>query len=603
MNPIKVLFVSSEVAPFIKVGGLADVVGALPRTLVSQGFDARVVLPLYKKIKQNKASNLHFMGWKMVKMGWRSMYAGLYSLDADGVTYYFIDNEYYFDYDQVYVEYSFDIERYCFFQRAVLDFLGDFMKFEPDILHCNDWQTGMMPLLLDAHFKTYGIHTNMKTVLTIHNLKYQGIHGVDTIKDLLDLPDRFLTKELSVIGGAVNFLMAGIVFSNSVTTVSPTYAYEIMTDYYGEGLNGVLQKYAYKVSGILNGIDGKEYNPVEDGLIPEKYSLANYAEGKAACKRAVQLQLGLSENPGAPLLVMISRLVDQKGLDLLLRVLEEMLYDGMQVVILGTGDAFYEKALSDIAQKNPGKMCACISFDNGLAHSLYAGADIYLMPSLFEPCGLSQMIAMNYGTLPVARETGGLKDTVVPYNQYTNEGNGFTFANINAHEFLFTTKYACDLYRNHRDIWNHLIENAMTGDYSWDRSAKEYGGLYSLITGISFEMPSAEKETETASPSEPTVEVLPEQPEQPVQPEQPEQPVQPELPVNPLPDAPETPTPAKTKKTAAKASVAKSAEAPKSVKLPKSAPSPKTSADSTDKKVTGKKSASKKLEKDDSKDA
>lgn len=487
MNPVKVLFVSSEVAPFVKVGGLADVVGALPRTLVRQGCDARVILPLYKKIKQNQASRLHFMGWRMVKMGWRSLYAGLYSLQLDGVTYYFIDNEYYFNYDQVYVEYAFDIERYCFFQRAVLDFLGDPMQFEPDVIHCNDWQTGMIPLLLDAHYKAYGHHLQVKTVLTIHNLKYQGIHGTDTIKDLLDLPDRYITNEFTLKDDAVNFLKAGIVFANSVTTVSPTYAYEIMTDYYGEGLNGTLQQYAYKVSGILNGIDGKEYNPVEDHLIPSKFSYPDYAEGKAACKDAIQRQLGLAVNPGAPLCVMISRLVDQKGMDLLIRVLDEMLYDGMQVVILGTGDAFYERALVEIARKSPEKMCACISFDNGLAHTLYAGADIYLMPSLFEPCGLSQMIAMTYGALPVARETGGLKDTVIPYNEYTGEGNGFTFSNINAHEFLFVTKYACDLYRHHKDIWAGLIKNAMTGDYSWDRSAREYAGLYSLITGIPME--------------------------------------------------------------------------------------------------------------------
>jgi starch synthase len=469
------------------------------------------------------------------------------------------------------------------------------MQFEPDILHCNDWQTGMMPLLLDAHYKTYGIHTNMKTVFTIHNLKYQGVHGIDTIKDLLDLPDRFLTKELSVTNGAVNFLMAGIVFSNSVTTVSPTYAYEIMTDYYGEGLNGVLQKYAYKVSGILNGIDGKEYNPVEDGMIPQKYSLENYTEGKAACKRAIQLQLGLSENPGAPLLVMISRLVDQKGLDLLLRVLEEMLYDGMQVVILGTGDTFYEKALSDIARKSPEKMCACISFDNGLAHSLYAGADIYLMPSLFEPCGLSQMIAMSYGTLPVARETGGLKDTVIPYNQYTNDGNGFTFANINAHEFLFTTKYACDLYRNHRDVWNHLIENAMKGDYSWDRSAKEYGGLYSLITGIPIDIPSSETE------AGPVMAAALEDTEASLNPEQPATPIQTDLPVQPHEDSPEASMPAKTKKAAG--TRAKKAASSIAEELPKSPAAPEASEGTSGGKVTAKKTASKKSKKDDSKEA
>lgn len=502
MNPIKVLFVSSEVAPFIKVGGLADVVGALPRTLANQGCDARVILPLYKKIKQNQAANLHFMGWKMVKMGWRSLYAGLYSLQQDGVTYYFIDNEYYFNYDQVYLEYSFDIERYCFFQRAVLEFLGDFMQFEPDILHCNDWQTGMMPLLLEAHYKAFGMHVNMKTVYTIHNLKYQGIHGLETIKDLLDLPDRFFTEELTLKEGAVNFMKAGIVYSNSVTTVSQTYAYEIMTEYYGEGLDATLQRFAYKVSGILNGIDDKEYNPSLDKYLPCTFSYPDYAEGKAKCKEAIQRKLGLAVNPGAPLCIMISRLVDQKGLDLLLRVLDEMLFDGMQVVILGTGDSFYERAMSEIARKSPEKMSACISFDNGLAHLLYAGADIYLMPSLFEPCGLSQMISMAYGTIPVARETGGLKDTVIPYNEYTGEGNGFTFANINAHEFLFVTKYACDLYRHHKLQWAGLIKNAMLGDYSWDRSAKEYAGLYSLITGVPIHPDSA------AVPQAPVAEVM-----------------------------------------------------------------------------------------------
>lgn len=499
MNPLKVLFVSSEVAPFIKVGGLADVVGALPRTLVGQGCDARVILPLYKKIKQNQAANLHLMGWRMVKMGWRSLYAGLYSMKLDGVTYYFIDNEYYFNYDQVYLEYSFDIERYCFFQRAVLDFLGDFMQFEPDVLHCNDWQTGMMPLLLEAHYKSVGVHLNIKTVYTIHNLKYQGIHGLDTIKDLLDLPDRYLTPELTLKDGAVNFMKAGIVFSNSVTTVSQTYAYEIMTDYYGEGLNETLKRYAYKVSGVLNGIDDKEYNPALDKFIPATFSYPDYTAGKARCKAAVQHQLGLAVNPGAPLCVMISRLVDQKGLDLLLRVLDEMLFDGMQVVILGTGDSYYENALSVIAKKSPEKMCACISFDNGLAHTLYAGADIYLMPSLFEPCGLSQMIAMGYGTIPVARETGGLKDTVIPYNEYTSEGNGFTFANINAHEFLFVTKYACDLYRHHKAVWSKLIKHAMLGDYSWDRSARKYAGLYSLITGVQNQKNDAAEPIDTAT--------------------------------------------------------------------------------------------------------
>ena len=486
---IKVLLVSSEVSPFVKVGGLADVVGALPIELNKQGVDARVILPLYKKIKIKYQDSLKFLGWRMVHMGWRSLYAGLFSLEQNGTIFYFVDNEYYFNFDQVYVEYVFDIERYCFFQRAVLDFMGDFMNFEPNVLHLNDWQTGMMPLLLDAHFKKHGYHTDVQTVYTIHNLKYQGVHSVDVVREMLDIPDEYIREEFCIKDGAINLMKAGIVFSNSVTTVSPTYAYEIMTDYYGEGLNHILQKYAYKVSGILNGMNDLEFDPSKDDKIPAKYTLKTVEKGKAICKKSLQEQLNLDVNPGAPLCAMISRLVDQKGLDLLLYVLEEMLYDGMQVVILGTGDSYYERALIDIAGRNPGKMCACIDFDSALAHTIYAAADIFLMPSIFEPCGLSQLIAMNYGTIPVVRETGGLKDTVVPYNEYTGEGNGFSFANINAHEFLFITKYAADLYRNHKDVWKKLIKNGMTGDYSWKKSAGEYKGLYSLITGIPVDEP------------------------------------------------------------------------------------------------------------------
>ncbi|HAU51133.1 MAG TPA: hypothetical protein DCW43_05145, partial [Clostridiales bacterium] len=478
MNKVKVLFVSSEVYPFAKVGGLADVVGALPVELQHHHCDARVIMPLYKSIKQKHEHNLDFIGWKMIKMGWRSLYAGLYTLTMNGVQFYFVDNEYYFNFDQVYVEYVFDIERFCFFQRAVLDFLGDFMRFEPDVLHCNDWQAGMMPLLLDAHYKKYGYHTNIKTVFTIHNLKYQGIHGIEVIQDLLDLPSEYLTDELSIKDGAVNFMKAGIVYSNSVTTVSPTYAYEIMTDYYGEGLNHTLQRYAYKVSGILNGINAEEYNPSKDTMIPQKYSIKNYEEGKAVNKKSIQEQLGLEVNPGAPLCSMISRLVDQKGLDLLLRVVEEMLYDGMQIVILGTGDAYYERSLADIAARNPGKMCACISFDNGLAHTLYAGSDIFLMPSLFEPCGLSQLIAMTYGTIPIVRETGGLKDTVQPYNQYSNDGNGFTFDRYEAGLLYDAVNRAKTVFFTDRWHWDEMVQRDMAKDVSWESSARQYRSLY-----------------------------------------------------------------------------------------------------------------------------
>jgi len=484
MTVIKTLFVSSEVVPFAKTGGLADVMGSLPNALSQIGCEARVIMPMYQQIKKKYAKSMKFMGWKMVKMGWRSLYAGLYTLEANGIVYYFVDNEYYFHFEEVYVEYVFDIERFCFFQRAVLEFLGDFMNFEPDVIHGNDWQSGMIPLLLDAHYRPQGKFMNVKTVYTVHNLKYQGIHGIEAIKDLLDLPDRFLTEELSLKDGAVNFMKAGIVYSNSVTTVSPTYAYEIMTDFYGDGLNQTLERYAYKVSGILNGINDEEFNPVTDKLIPKQYSIDDFVEGKAFCKEALQKQLKLDVNPEAPLCVMISRLVDQKGLDLLLRVLDEMLYDGMQMVVLGTGDSYYERALAEAAKRHHGKLSACIYYDNQMAHQLYAAADIFLMPSLFEPCGLSQMISMVYGTVPIVRETGGLKDTVKAYNEYTGEGNGFSFANINAHEFLFVTKYACDLFRHYKSVWNELVRTGMKSDFSWKRSAAEYMGLYSLITGI-----------------------------------------------------------------------------------------------------------------------
>lgn len=484
MRKIKVLFVTSEAVPFAKTGGLADVIGSLPPALAKINCEPSVMMPLYRPIKQKYAKQLKIVGWKMVKMGWRSLYAGLYSLDHSGIRYYFIDNEYYFNFDTPYVEYVFDIERFCFFQRAVLEFVGEFMQYEPDVMHLNDWQCGMIPLLIDAHYRPAGKLFGVKTVFTVHNLKYQGIHGIEQIKDMLDLPDRFLTEELSIKDGAVNFMKAGIVYSNSVTTVSPTYAYEMMTDYYGEGLNSTLQRYAYKVSGILNGINEEEFDPATDLLIPQTYNVDTYVEGKAENKKEIQKKLKLENNPGTPLCVMISRLVDQKGLDLFLRVVGEMLYDGMQIVVLGTGNSFYERSLAEIAKQNPGRMAACIYYDNELAHLLYAGADLFLMPSLFEPCGLSQMISMRYGTIPIVRETGGLKDTVKPYNEYTGEGNGFSFANINAHEFLFVTKYACDLYRHHSNVWKGLVTAGMTGDYSWTRSAQEYLGLYSLIAGI-----------------------------------------------------------------------------------------------------------------------
>lgn len=465
-------------APLAKAGGLGDVAGALPGTLRELGLDVRVIMPLYKQIKDRYIDDLTFVRWSMIKMGWRTMYSGLYSMTLNGVPLYFIDNEFYFGHGQLYLDYSFDIERFSFFQRAVLESMGMPMDFEPDVLHLNDWQSGMIPVLLDAHYRPYGYHTQVSTVYTIHNLKYQGIHGRERIADLMDLPDKYMSEWGVLKDGVPNFMKSGIVYSDRVTTVSPTYAEEIMTDYFGEGLNHLLQSMSYKVSGILNGIDDQVYNPATDKKIAANYTPDQWAEGKAACKAAMQTELGLKLNPDIPLASMITRLVDQKGLDLLIRVLDEMLEDGLQVAILGTGDAYYENVLKDMAARNPDSLAVRIMFDQAMSHRFYAGADMFLMPSLFEPCGLSQLISLRYGTVPVARATGGLKDTVQDFDPATGFGNGFTFPGINAHEFLFRTKDACRIYRYDKVTWQALVERGMNGDYSWAHSAKQYQAMY-----------------------------------------------------------------------------------------------------------------------------
>jgi starch synthase len=475
---LKILFATSELAPLAKSGGLGDVAGALPQSLVKLGHEVKVIMPLYKVIKSKYEDQLKFVRWSMIKLGWRTMYSGLLTMDFNGVQIYFIDNEYYFGHDQLYIEYSFDIERFSFFQLAVSDAMGEQMSFEPDILHLNDWQCGMIPCLLDANYKPYGKHENVRTVFTIHNLKYQGIHGRERILDLLDIPDRYLTENGVLKDGVPNYMKSALVYADRITTVSPTYAREILTDYYGEGLNGVLSEQNWKLSGILNGIDTAAYDPVSDKELTANYSVDNWRDGKAACKSALQSELGLPQKPDTPMAAMITRLVDQKGLDLLLHILDELLEEDIQFVLLGTGNPYYEEALRQAAEKKPEKMAARLTFSLPLSNRIYAAADMFLMPSLFEPCGLSQLISMRYGTIPVVRETGGLVDTVLPYNQYDGTGTGFSFANINAHEFLFTTKYACEVYRETPEAWQEMVVRAMSGDYSWSRSAQKYADLY-----------------------------------------------------------------------------------------------------------------------------
>lgn len=481
MEKLKVLHIASEVAPFAKVGGLADVISVLPGELNKLGTDARVVMPLYKQIKQRYQDELVFRRAGTIRMGWRDQYSGLYEMKHEGTHYYFIDNEYYFGHDEIYLEYTFDIERFSFFQRAVLEALGVPMDFWPNILHCNDWQSGLVPVLMQAHYWPYGYLRDVKTVFTIHNLEYQGIHGSDYVADICDLSEEYLNEFGILHDGVANFMKAGIVYANAVTTVSPSYSHEIMTDFYGEGLDYVLQNFSFKVSGIINGINLDLYDPASDPRIFSNFDVDSYQSKKILNKQALQEEFSLAVDPDIPLLGMITRLVDQKGLELFLAILDELLEEDVQVIVLGTGEVKYEDRLRSIASRHPKNMVAALSFDSDLSHRIYAGSDIFLMPSIFEPCGLSQMISMRYGTIPIVRETGGLKDTVIPYNKYTGEGDGFSFSNINAHEFLFTIKAACTLWRQKDDVWEGLVKSAMKKDFSWASSAKAYIDLFESL--------------------------------------------------------------------------------------------------------------------------
>lgn len=478
---MKILYVTSEMVPLASTGGLGDVSGSLPGALRRLGHDVRVIMPLYKTIKESYASQLQFVRWSIIRLGWRTMYSGLFQMEVNGVPLYLIDNDFYFGHDSLYIDYSFDIERFSFFQRAVLEALGEPMDFFPDLLHLNDWQSGMIPVLLESHYQKNGYFTDLRTLLTIHNLKHQGIHGRENVMDLFDLSDDYMTEDKVLKDGSPNFLKAGIVFANRVSTVSPTYAKEITTAYFGEGLDQLLLSFGWKLTGILNGIDTELYDPETDPELASSYSLKSWMKGKAACKKALQQECHLPKEPKIPLLSMVTRLDSQKGLDLLLHILDELLEEDVQFVLLGTGDPAYEKALSEIESRHPGKMRALITYDRLLSRRIYAGSDLFLMPSLFEPCGLSQMIAMRYGTLPLVRQTGGLADTVEAYNKYEKTGTGFGFLNINAHELLYTAKEAVELYREDREAWSNMVQQAMSGDYSWTRSAKTYETLYEAI--------------------------------------------------------------------------------------------------------------------------
>lgn len=476
---MNVLYVAAEGHPFIKTGGLADVIGALPQALIKEGVDVRVVLPKYKNIPERYKEQMEPVEVTEVNVGWRKQYCGVEQLVHQGVTFYFIDNEYYFGRDGIY-GYNDDGERFAFFNRAVLEIIP-FLNFNPDVIHCHDWHSAMIPLLKKAHFDHIAAYQSMKTVFTIHNLLYQGVFPYEVHSDLLALESRYFTSEGVEYYGNLNFMKAGLVYSDHVTTVSPTYAEEIKTSHYGYGLDGLLRSIEGKLTGIVNGIDTDSYNPATDDQLAITYDMQQL-EKKVENKMALQKELGLPVKPEVPVIAMVTRLVESKGLDLVTRVLDELLYyDDVQFILLGTGEGEFEHWFREAEKRHPLKMSAQIRFNEGLSRRFYAGSDMFLMPSSFEPCGISQLLALQYGSIPIVRETGGLNDTVQAYNEFTGEGTGFTFTNFNAHDMLYTIRRAESFY-NQSKHWKKIMNNAMSGDYSWEVSAREYLDIYEQIT-------------------------------------------------------------------------------------------------------------------------
>ena len=469
-----ILFVASESVPFIKTGGLADVVGSLPKSFPKEEFDVRVVIPNYKCIpwkyrSQFKYITHFYMGFGQVS---GSEYVGIMTTQYDGITFYFIDNEHYFGGGSPYGDTRFDIEKFCFFSKAALSILPS-INFKPDIIHCHDWQTGVLPVYLHTIFRDNHFYDNIRTIMTIHNLRFQGIWDIPTFKKITGFPDYVFRPTDMEYKKDANMLKGGMVYSNYITTVSNSYKNEIQSQYYGEGLDGVVRYKHQGLFGILNGIDYNEYNPETDNEIFSRYNSYSFIENKRRNKLALQRELGLEQNENKFMIGVISRLTDQKGIDLIGKVIEQIADNHTQLVVIGTGDKEYENMFRYYEWKLKGKVSGNIYFSNNRAHKIYAAADAVLVPSRFEPCGLTQLIALRYGAVPIVRETGGLKDTVIPYNKYTGEGNGFSFANYNAHEMFFTLQYAIRLYQD-KKVWNKLITNAMNTDNSWKKSAQDY---------------------------------------------------------------------------------------------------------------------------------
>ena len=475
---MQIVFASAECAPFVKTGGLGDVAGSLPAALVRAGAEVIVMVPKYATIKDEyKAQMEHFSDF-YVSLGWRNEYCGLEKLEHDGVTYMFIDNERYFARDYPYGFFD-DGERFAFFSKAITESLQHLPAgFECDILHCNDWQTALAPVFLREFYQGLPLYDRVKTVFSIHNVAFQGQFSDTVMEDILGvahIPEA--ASQLRCDACSINYMLGALHYADAITTVSPTYAGEIQTPEFGEGLDGVLRERSYALQGILNGIDVAGFDPATDKRIAANYTIDDRS-GKAVCKAKLQEELGLEVRDDRPLMVMVTRLTRQKGMDLVMYALDRILSGGVQVAVLGTGDRDYEDGLRYFQDKYPGTMAARIEFDPALSQRMYAAADMFLMPSKFEPCGLSQIIAMRYGTLPIVRETGGLKDTVIPYNEFTGEGTGFSFSNFNGDEMGDAVFRAARLFWDNRDAWNQLVTQAMSQDFSWTRSADKYLDLY-----------------------------------------------------------------------------------------------------------------------------
>lgn len=466
----KILFVASEAAPFIATGGLAEVIGSLSKALAKEDrYDVRVIIPLYQDIKKEYRKDFRFIGNIFVPLSWRNQYCGIFEYVKDNVTFYFVDNEYYFKRPGCYGYYD-DGERFAFFCRSVMEILG-FLNFYPDILHCHDWQAALAAIYLKTIYCFRPEYQFIRAVFTIHNIEYQGQYSLDILEDLFGISYRY--QYLVEYDRCINLMKGAIECCEQFTTVSPTYAGEIKDPYYSHGLDPIVRRNEFKLCGILNGIDPDYYNPETDRALFANYNAEDTA-GKAVCKEELQRMLNLPVKPETPIIAMITRLVSHKGLDLVKEVIEQALRQDIQFVLLGTGDSMYENYFSDLARRYQGKVVSIISFNSDLSRKIYSGADIFLMPSKSEPCGLSQMIASRYGTVAIVRETGGLRDSISPYGA---GGNGFTFRDYNAYDMLYVINEAIGVYHN-KDEWKHLMHKAMTTDFTWAKSAKYYEGLY-----------------------------------------------------------------------------------------------------------------------------